>query len=50
MLLGFKRLSCSELILCYTILSGSHVVFPKVAGGRTRAAVVVATPMSDILQ
>ena len=37
--------SCSELILCYTILGGSHHRFPKVGRVRTRATRAVAAPM-----
>ena len=40
---GLKRgPSCSELVLRYTILNGSHVGFPKVGRDWTR---VVAAPM-----
>ena len=38
-------ISCSESMRCYKILGGSHVRFPKVGRGRTRATRAVAAPM-----
>ena len=37
--------SCSELILRYTMLGGSHVRFPKDGRVQTRATRAVAGPM-----